>query len=82
MDNPNHGRSAVLNRALLESDDYREKCEDDNSPVVSLELIIASGTPMDVARAAYALLATTSHGVDFTKRKLVIVSQSGGSNGV
>ncbi|KAG6915075.1 hypothetical protein DXG01_013570 [Tephrocybe rancida] len=65
IDNPNQGRSAALNRALLESDKYHEYW-----------------SATEYARAAYALLSTNSHGVDFKLRKLVGVAHSGGSTGL
>ncbi|KAH0586753.1 hypothetical protein H2248_007964 [Termitomyces sp. 'cryptogamus'] len=65
IDNPNQGRSASLNRPLLESEEYRDKW-----------------SATEYSRAAYALLSTTSHGTDFSRRKLVGVAHSGGSTGL
>ncbi|KAJ7836529.1 Alpha/beta hydrolase fold-1 [Mycena leptocephala] len=54
IDNPNHGRSSVLNQGLLVGPSYREYW-----------------SAAEYARATYSFLSSSSHGIDFSARRLV-----------
>ncbi|KAJ7602884.1 hypothetical protein FB45DRAFT_1046386 [Roridomyces roridus] len=70
IENPNHGSSAVKNRALLDTPEYRDKCT---------LLIEGFWTSMEYSRAAHTFLTSTSHGIDFGSRNLVGLAHSAGS---
>ncbi|KAL0945388.1 hypothetical protein HGRIS_000882 [Hohenbuehelia grisea] len=82
IENPNHGRSAVMNTELLDSPQYRERCVySDCLPLLQSHITISyglTGTAREYARAIYTFLSATSHGVDFRRRKLVGMGHSAG----
>ncbi|KAJ6518828.1 alpha/beta-hydrolase [Mycena sanguinolenta] len=66
IDNPNHGRSSVLNQNLLASSSYRDYCK-----------WATTGSAAEYARATYSFLSSqSSHGVDFASRRLVGLAHS------
>ncbi|KIJ35040.1 hypothetical protein M422DRAFT_51654 [Sphaerobolus stellatus SS14] len=83
IDNPNSGRSSILNHKLLSTNEYKGICERASElfcfKATSNPTSNDSGSAFEYARAVRSFLCADSHGIDFRSRRTIGLAHSAGA---